>query len=118
MLLIGIWGVAISAFLLPNMHERYLILADVLSIIYIIIYKRNIFMAIFINFMSLYLYYIYLVTEYLVRLPPILIAIAYLALVTYLTVEVVYRIISSNNCNFEKIKFYDKIQAYIKRRNK
>lgn len=94
MLLIGIWGTTISAFLLPNMHERYLIIADVLSIIYIIIYNKNIIMAIIINVLSLYLYWIYLMARYLIPVPPIFMAILYLALVVYLTTEVIERIIN------------------------
>ena len=97
MLLIGIWGVLISAFLLPNMHERYLFLADVLTIIYVITYKKNILTALTINFISLYLYYIYLAADLLVPIPPILMATVYLALVTYLTVEVIYKIIKLNS---------------------
>ncbi len=97
MLLIGIWGIIISTFLLPNMHERYIYLADVLSIIYVITYKKNILMALIINFISLYLYYIYLEGKLLIAIPPILMAIVYLALVTYLTVEIIYMIIKLNS---------------------
>ena len=97
MLLIGIWGIIIATFLLPNMHERYIYLADVLSIIYVITYKKNILMALIINFISLYLYYIYLEGKLLIAIPPILMAIVYLALVTYLTVEIIYMIIKLNS---------------------
>ena len=86
-LLIGIWGILISTFLLPNMHDRYLYMADILSIIYVIKYQKNIWVAITINAISLYLYNIYL-TGTMIAIPPIIMAIAFLTIVIYMTWKV------------------------------
>lgn len=55
-LLLGIWFITIITFLLPGMHERYLFVGEVLSIVYFIIYKKNAFLAIFINLCSIITY--------------------------------------------------------------
>lgn len=94
--LIGIWGVVISTFLLPSMHERYLIIADVLSIIYIIIYKKNALIALGINAISIYLYYIFLTGWKIPVIPPAIMAILFLVIVIYLTSYVLYKIIQTN----------------------
>lgn len=49
MLTLGLWFIVITTFLLPGMHERYLFLGEVLSIILLIIYKKHLKLAIFIN---------------------------------------------------------------------
>jgi Gpi18-like mannosyltransferase len=59
-LLTGILGVLFSTFFLPHMHDRYIFIADILSILYIIIYKRKFYMAIIINFISIYSYFVYM----------------------------------------------------------
>lgn len=55
-LLLGVWFITIITFLLPGMHERYLFAGEVLSIVYFIIYKKNGFLAIFINLCSIITY--------------------------------------------------------------
>ena len=37
----GIYSLVITTFLLPGMHERYLFVGEVLSIIYYIVYRKN-----------------------------------------------------------------------------
>lgn len=53
---IGLLCILICYFFLPCMHERYMYVADVLSIIWFMIYKRNFFVPIIINFVSLVTY--------------------------------------------------------------
>lgn len=59
-LLTGILGVLFSTFFLPHMHDRYIFIADILSIVYITIYKRKIYMPVIINFISTYSYFVYM----------------------------------------------------------
>lgn len=55
-ILLTIWLVTIMTFLLPGMHERYLFIGEVLSILYFIIYRKNGFFALFINLCSIITY--------------------------------------------------------------
>ena len=57
---LSLWSVMICTFLLPNMHDRYIYLADVISIIYYIVNRKNIYIPIIINSISLYTYIEYL----------------------------------------------------------
>lgn len=58
---IGLLMVMVENFFLPRMHERYLYMADVLSVIYYMINRKNIIVPIIVNFVSLhgYLYYLF-----------------------------------------------------------
>ena len=55
-LLLGIYSTVITTFLLPGMHERYLFMAEILSVLYFIVYRRNILLPLFINFASVITY--------------------------------------------------------------
>ncbi len=57
---IFLWSVMIVTFLLPHMHDRYLFIADVISVIYFIIYPKRFYIPIAVNFISLYTYIVYL----------------------------------------------------------
>lgn len=57
---LSLLSVLICYFFLPCMHERYMYMADILSVIWFIIYKRNIFIPIVINLCSLITYIFYL----------------------------------------------------------
>lgn len=56
----ALWQVMAMAFFLPSIHDRYLFTADILSIIYFMIQRKNIYIPIFINLASLSTYIIYL----------------------------------------------------------
>ena len=56
----SLWLIMAITFFLPGMHDRYLFSADILSIIYFMIYRKNIYLPIFINLASLSTYIIYL----------------------------------------------------------
>ena len=58
--LLGIWFITIMSFFLPGIHERYLFVGEVLSIVYYIAYKKNGFLALFINMCSIITYSNYL----------------------------------------------------------
>lgn len=64
--LVGLWSVVLSTFLLPYMHDRYLYLADVLAILFFIVYDEeakkdaiNIWIPLGIEICSWYSYIIY-----------------------------------------------------------
>ncbi len=54
----SLWSVMICTFLLPNMHERYLYMGDILSVLYFVISRdwKKIYIPIGINLISLYGY--------------------------------------------------------------
>lgn len=57
---LSLWSVLVCTFFLPSMHDRYLYMADVISIIYFIVNRRKVYIPIIINFVSLYVYIEYL----------------------------------------------------------
>lgn len=59
-LLLGLWFIIIATFILPGMHERYLFVGEILSVIYFIVYRKNGYIALFTNLCSLLTYSIYL----------------------------------------------------------
>ncbi len=52
----GLWSVMIATFLLPHMHDRYLFVGDILSILYCIYNKDKIYVPIGISLVSMYGY--------------------------------------------------------------
>lgn len=57
---LSLWSVMICTFFLPHMHDRYLFLGDILSVIYFIINRDKWYIPIGVNFVSLYSYSAYL----------------------------------------------------------
>ena len=57
---VALLSVLIAVYFLPFMHERYMFMADVLSIIWYFVYKRKIYIPIIINLSSLAGYSVYL----------------------------------------------------------
>lgn len=58
---IALWSVIISTFLLPYMHDRYMFMADILSIIYCVINgRKKVYIPIIINLCSTYTYIVFL----------------------------------------------------------
>ena len=60
MISIGLLGILISVYFLPFMHERYMFMADILSIIWFLLYQHKIYIPIIINLSSLAGYTVYL----------------------------------------------------------
>lgn len=57
---VGLLGILIAVYFLPFMHERYMFMADILSVIWYFLYKRKIWIPIIINLTSISGYMIYL----------------------------------------------------------
>ena len=56
----GLLSVIVATFFLPRMHDRYMYVADILSVIWYICYRKKIFIPLTINCVSLYSYIKYL----------------------------------------------------------
>lgn len=59
-ILLGLWFLIIVTYILPGMHERYLFVGEILSVIYFIAYKKYGYVALFINMCSLITYSVFL----------------------------------------------------------
>lgn len=57
----GLWSILIATFFLPQMHERYLFMGDVMGIIYLLINKKKYYIPIAIELISLngYMYLLF-----------------------------------------------------------
>lgn len=84
-LTLGLWFLVIVTYFLPGMHERYLFVGEILSIIIYIVYKKHLKLTVFINITALMNYLIFLFgveNEYMK-----IISILYLVILIYFTKE-------------------------------
>jgi Gpi18-like mannosyltransferase len=85
-LLLMIWSILICVFFLPHMHERYMFSADIFSLLYLLLYKRNFLVCLLVQMISFVSYTVFLFHNTLV--PSYLLAIALLGIIIYLTKDV------------------------------
>lgn len=78
-----LWFLVVLTFLLPSMHERYLFVGEILSIIYYISYRKNKMIVAIINVNALLTYFVYLF-GFSSNIFPI-IAIIYLFIILHFT---------------------------------
>jgi len=57
---VAIWSVVICTYFLPHMHDRYMFIADILSIAWFIIYQKKFHVTVTINVMSFITYFRFL----------------------------------------------------------
>ena len=81
-LLLGVLSIVLCTYFLPYMHERYLFAADIFSLLYCVLYKRNYLVAILISFISIASYCMFLFNSYLV--PSYLISMIFFGVVIFL----------------------------------
>ena len=84
-LTLGLWFIVITTYFLPGMHERYLFVGEILSIIIYLVYKKHLKLALFINFATLIHYAVFLFginNDYMK-----LFSIIYLIIITLFTKE-------------------------------
>ena len=57
----GLWSILICTFFLPQMHERYLFMADVIGLLYFVIHKNKFYIPLLIEIISLngYMYLLF-----------------------------------------------------------
>ncbi|MDO4198864.1 MAG: hypothetical protein Q4D13_07735 [Erysipelotrichaceae bacterium] len=60
MLELSVWLIVMVCFLMPGIHERYCYTAEVMAVVYCVVYGENIFVPVFLNFVSLICYSNYL----------------------------------------------------------
>ena len=56
----AIWSILIATFFLPHMHDRYIYMADLIGLLYLIYNKKKFYIPLAIEFVSLYTYMYYL----------------------------------------------------------
>ncbi len=95
----GLWSVLITTYLLPFMHDRYLYIADILSIIYFIYNKDKLYVPLGINFISSVLYGIYLFK--FEQLPFIVLTLINTAIVILVTKDLIKKYFINNEKNVE-----------------
>jgi hypothetical protein len=76
----------ISTFFLPHMHDRYLYAGDIISVIYASVTRKNIYLPVALNLISLYTY-----SNFLWGLGPVpmqYVAVFYMAVVLKFTFDI------------------------------
>lgn len=91
----GIWSVLICTFFLPCMHERYLFLADILGILYLIYNKKKYYIPLGIELISLYGYLYYLFNGYTLEMKYI--SMGYLILMVLYSKDMLQRYFISHD---------------------
>lgn len=81
-ILLGVLSIVLCTYFLPYMHERYLFAADILSLLYCVLYKRNYLVAILISLISTASYCMFLFNSYLI--PSYLLSMIFFGVVIYL----------------------------------
>lgn len=93
---LALWFLVILTFTLPCMHERYLFIGEILSIIYYICYRKNGLLVAFININAIVTYSIYLFGY--VDINTDLISMVYLLVILYFSKNT-FELLESNSKN-------------------
>lgn len=88
---ISLWSILISTFLLPYMHDRYMFVADILSILYFIIYREKWYVPVGIILSSLYCYSSYLLGN--ISIPIAYVSMLNLIIICLLTKDILYKVL-------------------------
>ena len=91
---LALWFLVILTFTLPSMHERYLFIGEILSIIYYLSYKKNGILVAAININAIITYSIYLFGGVDINMD--LMAIIYLLVLLYFTKNT-FKLLESNS---------------------
>ena len=57
---VAIWSIMIATFYLPRMHERYMFVIEILSVVWFIIYQKKFYIPVIINVVSIITYFYFL----------------------------------------------------------
>lgn len=96
---VALWSLLMANFFLPAMHERYLYVADVLSLVYYIIKKRHKYVPLMVNLISLFAYFPFLFG--MEPFPHQYVAIGYAVLLVLFTRQMFLDIETSNKAAVE-----------------
>lgn len=99
----GLLSVIIATFFLPHMHDRYLYLGDILSLLYFLYNKNKIYIPIGIQIVSLYCY-IHFIYYYNV-FPIKFVTIIYLVVLIIVSIDVFNKYFKNNN--IDKLENYN-----------
>jgi len=94
---VSIWSIVICTYFLPHMHDRYMFVADLLSVIWFIIYQKKFHIPVVINIISFLTYF-----KFLFRLEFInynLLSIIYFIVIVEFTIYVIKLL---GDCNESK----------------
>lgn len=89
----------VVTYTLPGMHERYMYVGEVLSIMYYLMYKKNLPIVLMVNFNALVTYSVYL-TGFVTDMLP-LISIVYGVVIVYFVVDTLKNISDSKEVKYE-----------------
>lgn len=92
---LSLWSILVATFFLPRMHDRYMYVADVLSIIYFMIHKKQWYVPLGVVGCSLYCYSSYLFSN--MSIPIAYVSILNFAIICFLTKDIFTRQLQQNN---------------------
>ncbi len=82
----SLWTILISTFFLPHMHDRYLYIGDILSVLYLIYNRKRIFVPIGVSLVSIYGYSVYLFSNKVI--PIQIVSVIFLIIVIVVTNDI------------------------------
>ena len=82
----GFWSVLVATFVLPHMHDRYLFVGDILSLLYFLFNKEKIYVPIGISLISMYGYSAFLFGQK--TIPIQYMSLVYLVIVVLVTQDI------------------------------
>jgi len=82
---LGLWFLVVTTFFLPGMHERYLFMGEVLSVVLLIVYKKPIALAIYINLVAIITYSTFLFLSTMEHLW--ILSFVYVIILIYFTIQ-------------------------------
>ena len=107
---VGMWSIMIATFFLPRMHDRYMFVLDILSVIWLIIYHKKTYIPFVINIVSFIMYFNFLFGLKFIDYK--ILSILYFIVIFIFTIHTL-RILSVDN--EEKIEKEYKIRKQLKK---
>ena len=83
----GLLSILITTFFLPQMHERYLFMGDIIALLYLVVNRKNFFVPIMVEFISLNGYMYLLFSGFAINFSTL--SIAFLVLVAFYVRDII-----------------------------
>lgn len=90
----SVWSIMICTYFLPQMHDRYMFCADVISVVCFMIDKKKWYLPVFVNMASLYTYMSYLFSKRYVNIQIVSIILG--IVLVYYTFSIFKELIKNN----------------------